>query len=504
MSNSKTIAKNTLFLYFRMFLIMGVTLYTSRVVLQQLGVSDYGIYSLVGGIVAMLGFFNAAMSSATQRYLSFDIGRGDEIGLHKTFSATLTIHFLIAILALILAETLGLWYINYKMVFPEDRLYAVNIVYQFSVLTFLFSIIQVPYNALIIARERMKVYAYVSILEAILKLGIVFFLVLGNDKLILYSILTFMVAFVIRLMYQVYCRKQFKESKYRFEYDKDYYKELLAYSGWNLFGNFAAVARGQGVNMVLNLFFGTVVNAAYGIAMQVQAAVQLFINNFQMAANPQIIKLYASDDKEKMFALVFQSSKFSFFLMLILIGPLFFNMDYLLLVWLGEVPSSTKVFCQLVLVMVLIDSLSGALMTAIQATGDIKMYQVVVGVLIFMNLPFSYILLQWYSLPSESVFIVGILISIISLVFRIYFAEYKVSLSSIKYVKKVIVPCLGCLILSLGCFYMIKFKEVSSLLEMFINVSFYMIVTLITILLLGVSKQEKQWIKQMIKLKINR
>ncbi|MGL4583180.1 MAG: oligosaccharide flippase family protein, partial [Flavobacterium sp.] len=345
MSNTKTIAKNTLFLYFRMFLIMGVTLYTSRVVLQQLGISDYGIYSLVGGIVAMLGFFNAAMSSATQRYLSFDIGKGDEQKLRKTFSATLTIHILIAVLALILAETIGLWYINYKMVFPDDRLYAVNVVYQFSILTFLLAIVQVPYNALIIARERMKVYAYVSILEAGLKLAIVFILILGEDKLILYSILIFVVAFVIRMIYQLYCQRQFKESKYRFEYDKEYFGELLAYSGWNLFGNFAAVARGQGVNMVLNLFFGTVVNAAYGITMQIQGAVQMFVTNFQMAVNPQIIKSFASGDKERMFNLVFQSSKFSYFLILLIVGPLVFNIDFILELWLGEVPQATNVFC---------------------------------------------------------------------------------------------------------------------------------------------------------------
>ncbi|MEC4086892.1 MATE family efflux transporter [Myroides odoratimimus] len=503
MSNSKTIAKNTLFLYFRMFLIMGVSLYTSRVVLQQLGVSDYGIYSLVGGIVAMLGFFNAAMSSATQRYLSFDIGRGDEVRLQKTFSSTLTIHFLIAILALILAETLGLWYINYKMVFPEDRLYAINVVYQFTVLTFLFNIIQVPYNALIIARERMQVYAYVSIIEAILKLGIVFLLVLGNDKLILYSILTFVVAFVIRLVYQLYCQKQFKESKYRFEYDKDYYKELLAYSGWNLFGNFAAVARGQGVNMVLNLFFGTVVNAAYGITMQVQGAVQMFVTNFQMAVNPQIIKTYASGDKDKMFNLILQSSKFSYFLILLLIGPLFFNMDYILAIWLGKVPDSTTIFSQLVLIMVLIDSLSGALMTAIQATGEIKFYQIIVGTLVFLNLPISYLLLEDFNYPSESVFIIGILLSIITLFFRIFFIEKKVHLKSFDFIIRVIIPCALCTLISSLLFFYIK-MNVIDIYQLFFNVGIYLIICLISIFIFGVNKSEKYMIRQFVLFKFKK
>src|SRR5690554_3558665 len=322
MSSHKTIVKNTLFLYFRMFLIMGITLYTSRVVLQQLGISDYGIYSLVGGIVTMVGFFNAAMSSATQRYLSVDIGKNDEIQLQKTFSATLTIHIGIGVMVLIIAETIGLWYINYKMIFPQDRLFAVNIVYQFSILTFLLNIIQVPYNALIIARERMNIYAYVSILEAGLKLAIVFLLVLGTDKLILYAILTFVVALIIRLIYQVYCRRQFQESRYKFEYNKAYYKELISYSGWNLFGNIAAVAKGQGVNIVLNLFFGTVVNAAYGITNQVYSAVNMFVSNFQLALNPQIIKNYSQGNLEQSHYLILQGSKFSFYLLLIIVTPI--------------------------------------------------------------------------------------------------------------------------------------------------------------------------------------
>ncbi|MDM1094744.1 oligosaccharide flippase family protein [Myroides odoratimimus] len=502
MSNSKTIAKNTLFLYFRMFLIMGVTLYTSRVVLQQLGVSDYGIYSLVGGVVTMLGFFNAAMSSATQRYLSFDIGKGDDVKLQKTFSATLTIHFFIAIFVLVLAETLGLWYVNYKMVFPEDRLYAVNMVYQFSVLTFLFNIVQVPYNALIIARERMQVYAYVSVLEAILKLGIVFFLVFGNDKLILYSILTFVVAFIIRLIYQIYCKNQFKESEYRYEYDKEYYKELLAYSGWNLFGNFAAVARGQGVNMVLNLFFGTVVNAAYGMAMQVQGAVQLFVNNFQMAVNPQIIKTYASGDFYKMKNLVFQSSKFSFFLLLFLLVPLLLHTDFLLITWLGEVPKTTALFVKLMLLSILIDSISGSLMIAVQATGKVKWYQIILGTLIFMNLPISYFVLK---IGGEGyyVFLVLILITLLTLIFRMFFLKSILNFEILDFLRSVvlrvfyvsIIIILICVLLNDVIYDLnngmtiIRFGNC-----LFIEVLFLVFI----ILLIGTNKKEKRFIGNLV------
>src|SRR5690606_19286013 len=355
MSESKRIVKNTMFLYIRMFLIMGITLYTSRIVLKELGVSDYGIYSLVGGFVAMLGFFNSAMSTATQRYLSFDLGKGDYNQLKKTFSVTLTIHIAIAILGLLLAETIGLWYVNYKMVFPVDRVFAVNVVYQFSILTFVLNIIQVPYNALIIARERMNIYAYVSILEAALKLAIVFLLVFGTDKLILYAILTFVVALIIRLIYQVYCRRQFQESRYKFEYNKAYYKELISYSGWNLFGNIAAVAKCQGVNIVLNLFFGTVVNAAYGITNQVYSAVNMFVSNFQLALNPQIIKNYSQGNLEQSHYLILQGSKFSFYLMLIIVSPIILNVDFILEIWLVNPPEYTSVFVQLCLLNILID-----------------------------------------------------------------------------------------------------------------------------------------------------
>jgi len=271
---------------------MGITLYTSRIVLEELGVSDYGIYNLVGGIVAMIGFFNGAMSTATQRYLSHDIGKGNYQQLKKTFSATLTVHFGIAILGLILAETLGLWYVNYK------QTYAVNVVFQFSILTFLLSIIQVPYNSLIMAHERMKVYAYMSILEAILKLGAVFTLMLiSTNKLVIYAGLTFVVSLVVRILYQMYCRKEFEESKYHFAYDGLYFRELISYSGWNLFGNIAAVAKGQGLNLVLNLFFGTVVNAAYAITNQMASAVNLFASNLQMAFNPQIPRKSSANTK---------------------------------------------------------------------------------------------------------------------------------------------------------------------------------------------------------------
>ncbi|WP_287443564.1 lipopolysaccharide biosynthesis protein [Algoriella sp.] len=485
-----------MFLYVRMFLIMGITLYTSRIVLRELGVSDYGIYNLVGGFVAMLGFFNAAMSSATQRYLSFDIGKGDHVQLKKTFSTTLSIHIIIAAIGLLLAETIGLWYVNNKLNFPEDRMYAVNVVYQFSVFTFLLSIIQVPYNALIIARERMKIYAYVSILEAILKLLIVFFLVyFGSDKLITYAILTFCVTLLINVIYQVYCRREFQESKYHFHYDKQYFGELISYSGWNLFGNIAAIAKGQGVNIVLNLFFGTVVNAAYGITNQVLSAVNMFVSNFQLALNPQIIKSYSQGNIEQSQYLISQGSKFSFYLMLIIVSPIVLNVDFILETWLVNPPEHMTIFVQLCLLNILIDCLSGTLMTGAQATGKIKWYQIVVGTLVFLNLPISYLVLKLGYKPY-SVYGVSIFISLITLQFRLYFLNNVMSFNIIKYFKEVILRVIILSIITLGLFVLLNNTQLMNQeIGDFILKSLIMIIFIVgSVLIIGLNKQERKLI----------
>ncbi|MDF2476028.1 MAG: hypothetical protein K0S24_1511 [Sphingobacterium sp.] len=504
MSESKRIVRNTLFLYIRMLLITGITLYTSRIVLKELGVSDYGIYNLVGGFVAMLGFFNSAMSSATQRYLSFDIGKGDMKQLRKTFSTTLTIHILIAIIGVVLAETLGLWYINTKMVFPFERLYAVNVVYQFSVLTFLLNIIQVPYNALIIARERMNMYAYVSILEAILRLSIVFFLVyFGTDKLIVYSILTFSLAFIIRMIYQIYCRKEFAESKYKFQYDKEYFKELISFSGWNLFGNIAFLAKGQGVNVILNLFYGTVVNAAYGITNQVFSAVNMFVSNFQLALNPQIVKNYSQGNLKQSHYLIVQGSKFSFFLMLIIIPPILLNTDYILHLWLANPPEYTMFFVQLCLINVLIDCLSGSLMIGAEASGKIKWYQIIVGTLVFMNLPISYLTLKLGG-AAYNVFVISIAISLISLQFRLYFLKKVISFNIKEYYRKVLFRAviLGCLtmaiVYSFKTYFTYEMDFIIFIVESVIVIS--LLATLIIIL--GMTKSERVLLVKLVRNKL--
>lgn len=504
MSTHKTIAKNTMFLYIRMFLIMGITLYTSRIVLYELGISDYGVYNLVAGIVSMMGFFNAAMSSATQRYLAFDIGKNDMLKLQKTFSTSLAIHFGIGILILILAETIGVWYINNKMVFPQERTFAVNVVYQFSILTFFVGIIQVPFNALIIARERMNIYAYLSLIEVVLKLIIVFILVyLGADKLISYSILVFTVTVLIALCYQIYCRNQFLESRFILQKDKTYYKELISYSGWNLFGNIAAVSRGQGINILLNLFFGTVVNAAYAITNQVVGSVNLFVTNLQMAFNPQIIKSYSQGNFQETENLIFQGSKISFFLMLILVMPILLNTDFVLNLWLDEVPEYTISFVQLALIGILIDSLSGTLMTGVQATGNIKWYQIIVGVLVFMNLPSAYFVLK-LGFEPYIVLVISIIISIFSLQFRLYFLKRLMKINLAVYYKTVFFKTILVSLLSFSVvFFMKKHLSLNVGLSYFIVQSFFLvIVTLIFIICFGLNKKERELLKKLMKNKL--
>lgn len=452
MSSTKNIAKNSLFLYLRMFLNMGVGLFTAGIVLNTLGISDYGIYNIVGGFVSMFGFLNASMSSATQRFLSFDLGKNDTEQLRKTFSSAVTIHFAIALIIVLVLETFGLWYINNKLNVPTDRMTAVNIVFQFSVLSSFFNIIQVPYNALITAHERFNVYAYISFVEIAFKLLILYLLInIEHDKLILYSILLFTSSFIIRMIYRIYCRTHFAESRYRFYFDRAYFKTLISYTGWNLFGNIAAVARGQGNNLVLNWFFGTVINAAYGITMMIQGVVTTFVSNFQVAVNPQIVKSYAAGNRDRSFKLMFQSSKFSFGLMLMMITPILSSLQFILDKWLKNYPEQSLLFIKLALFSVLIDTLSNPLMMGLQATGNIKLYQATVGVLVFLNLPVSYVLIRLTHQP-EMVFITSLIFALIALFFRLYFLKRNMKFPVRLYIKEVIfkIMILGILILILG------------------------------------------------------
>jgi O-antigen/teichoic acid export membrane protein len=479
-----------------MILTMLVSLYTSRVILNTLGVEDYGIYNVVGGVVTMFAFFNSAMSSATQRFLSFEIGKGDFVQLRKTFNATQIIHIGIAILIFILAETIGLWFVKTYLVIPPERLETAIWVYHFSVLSFMVSIIQVPYNATIIAHERMNVYAYVSIIEVLLKLLIVFMLTwITYDKLKLYGILHFVVVFVIAVIYRTYTRRNFEESRFEVVKDKKLFRTLISYSGWNLFGNIAVVAKGQGVNIVLNMFFGPTVNAARGVAMQVQGAVNGFVSNFQMAVNPQIIKSFAAKHNEYMTSLIIRSSKFSFYLLFLISAPIILEIDQILKLWLKTVPSYAPIFTILVLITIQITCVSGSLMTAVQATGKIKTYQIVVGSIQLLILPISYIYLKLDYTPEITLYI-AIVMESIALIFRLLFLKKLINFPIYTFIKEIIFKNIFVVLISITLPYFIRTQmddNILRLLIIFLTSTFW---SIFIIYIIGLNKFEKKYLLQ--------
>ena len=436
-ANNKRIAKNTLLLYFRMLFMMAVSLYTSRVVLNALGVEDFGIYNVVGGVVAMFSILSGSLSAAITRFITYELGTGNKENLKKIFSSAVTIQIGLTVLIILIAEVIGVWFLNVKMNVPDTRMVAANWVFQFSILTFAVNLISVPYNASIIAHERMSAFAYISILEALGKLAVAFLIVISPmDKLIFYTILMCAVALIVRFAYGAYCKKHFEECTYHFILDKGLLKRMFGFAGWNFIGAASAVLRDQGGNVVINLFCGPIVNAARGIAFQVNNAIQGFVTNFMTALNPQITKSYASGDRDYMMTLLFQGARLSFYMLLFLSLPVLVNTHYILVLWLKIVPEHTVLFIQLALIFAMSESISNPLVTAMLATGNIRNYQIVVGGLQMMNLPVSYALLRLGYIP-ETVVIVAICISQCCLAARLYMLRGMIGLSVKKYLRKV-------------------------------------------------------------------
>ena len=493
--NNKRIAKNTAMLYFRMLFTMAVSLYTSRVILNTLGVEDFGIYNVVGGVVMMFSFLNNAMSSGTQRFLSFELGKKDYEQLKRVFSMSINIHATIAIVIFLLAETIGLWFLNTQLTIPEERMVAANWVYQFSIFAFIVTIMSVPYNASIISHERMNIFAYVSIIEVTLKLAIVFMLQwFGFDKLKLYAILVFFVSLIIRLIYGIYCKRSFNECNYFLFWDKKLYNILLSYAGWNLWGNIAGVMMNQGINILLNIFFGPVVNAARGIAYQINGAVNSFVSNFQTAMNPQIVKSYASNNKEYMHKLIYKGAKYSYYLLFMLSLPVIIETESILTWWLKIVPEHSVLFCRLILINALIDCISGPLMTAAQASGKIKVYQSIVGGLLLSILPISYVLLK-LGYPAETTIYVNIFISVIALVFRLFIISPLVSLKKGMFLQKVIIKILLVTLLSIVVPYLC-FLQISNEIIRFFSVFITSIASAFSIIyFIGIESEERLLIK---------
>lgn len=448
-SNKGAIAKNTIYLYIRMLAVMLVSLYTSRVVLSVLGASDYGIYNVVGGIVSIMAMLNGTLSSSTSRFLTFALGSNDVEELNKTFSTSLNLHISVAFIVLVLAETIGLWFLNNKIVLPDERRLAAFWVYQFSVITMMFNFTQVPYSASLISHENMSIYAIVGLYDAFAKLAIAFLIKVSPiDNLIFYAFLLMANTIIVQLFYRTYTKRNYSECRFRLVKDKTLYIKLLKYSGWEMFGSMATVSQGQGINIILNLCFGPIVNAARAIVIQIETAVMQLINNFLIAVRPQVIKNCAEGNFVEMYRLSFYASKFSFILMLAMIIPLCFDIDFVLNIWLGdEVPQYTNVFAVLVLISCMFSSIHRASLMPYHAIGRIKTGNIVGGSLMIASLPISYILFK-FGMPPYWAFIVIIFTNTAQQFITWIIIHGYVHFSYKQLIMDVYIPCFFILIIS--------------------------------------------------------
>ena len=415
----RRIAKNTMMLYVRMFVLMLVGLYTSRVVLSALGETDYGVYSVVGGVVAMFSMISGALNSAVSRFITFELGKGDPVRLNKVYCTSVNIQLMLALIVVLLAEPIGLWFIENKMTIDPARIPAATWVLHFSLLSFVVNLMSVPQMASITAHEKMSAYAYIGILDGLLRLGVAFMIIRAPfDRLVYYAMLMAGVVLIVRITYGIYCRIHFSECRYRFIFDRPLVKEMFSFAGWNFIGVTSGVLRDHGGNILVNLFSGPVVNAARGVAVQLNGAVQSFVTNFMTAVNPQITKSYAAGDTKYVFALIGKSSRMSFYLLSLMAIPIIFNANLLLQIWLKEVPEHTTLFVQLFLMFAMSESLSLPLITAMLATGRIRNYQLVVGGIQLLNIPLSYLFLKLSAIPEITV-VVAIALSHVCLFARL-------------------------------------------------------------------------------------
>lgn len=449
MTNKRRIFSNTILLYFRMLITMLVSLYTSRVVLAVLGVSDFGLYSVVAGFVILLGFLNRSMTSSTQRFLNFEKGRRDLERLKSVFSTSLTIHFIISAFVLLLAETVGLWFLNYRMNIPADRMYAANWVFQFSVFSLLITILSVPYSAVIIANERMSAFALISIVEVFFKLLMAFLLyVIRFDSLILYSFLMLLATLTVRVIYGEYSKRNFRECRVGPKIERGLFKEMMGFSVWSVTSNLSIALRTQGGSVLLNIFFGTIVNTAQGIALQVNAALSSLVLNFTQALNPQIVKNYAAGDLISMRDLIFLGSRVAFFLIFAASLPILFETEFILKLWLSSVPEYAVIFVKLILVQAIVESFASISSTAQGATGNVREYHLVLSLLGLFNLPASYFILKAGG-NAYSIFYVSIGISVLIGVARLLFLSRSIDLSLIEFGRKVVFKCLAVILFSI-------------------------------------------------------
>lgn len=498
-SSNKRIAKNSIFLTIRMVIVLGISLYTTRVVLRVLGVEDYGVYNVVCGFVSMFGFLNTSMSNGIQRFFNFEFGKNGEKGANKVFCTAVLIQTILALIIIILVESFGLWYLHNKMVIPAERMVAAEWIFQFAIISFLFTIMQAPFTAAVMAHERMDFFAIISLLDAFLKLGFVLLLpFLKGDQLIIYGLLLVLTCLINFVLYYVYCKKNFKEIVLHRFFDRSLFKSMLGFSGWNLFGSFSGVMKEQGINLVINFFFGPVVNAARGVAAQVNGGIQGFVGNILTPVRPQVVQSYARGDINRSLNLTFSISKLSscFFLMMAI--PASLEIDYVLRIWLGDnVPDHTAFFTILVFCTTLVNILNGAISTVVHATGVMKNYQIWGSLVSISSVPIAFFLLKVYPVPEVALFVVFICASIGHGV-SLYIASRLVKMSLMKYLKKVVIPIIIVLAVSLAITIPVHLYLSEGVVRLLCVTILGLVSILLSLYFLAFDNSEKQLSKQLL------
>lgn len=486
-----------------MLISMFIGFFTSRILLNQLGVVDFGVYNVVGSIIVLLGFLNSTLSLSTQRFINFELGNNNYQQLQKVYSSSIIIHCALAFVVFILAETVGLWFLNYHMNIPEERMVAANYVYQFSIFSAMLSLTMIPHTATIIAHEHMSQYATIGIIDVFLRFSVACMLyIIQTDKLIIYALAMFLVVLANYLTYYIYCKKKFPECSFILSKDKQLYREMLSFSGWNIFSSISMILNGQVVSIILNVFFGPIVNAARGISTQVNGAIGGFVQNFQIAVNPRIIQTFAANEIQTFYRLINQSAKFSFFLLLIFVVPVWINIDDILQLWLGTVPEHTADFCRIVFIVSLINTFSLPLATAANATGNIKVFQLACGVFEILNIPFSYLLLKLGN-PPVAVYFVQLTITISTLFVRLIVLRKLVSLNISQFLTKIVSRCLFVAILSFSTMIIATYINTESLLGLLSSIFISLSLTALFIMLIGLNREEKAIAINLIKNKLH-
>lgn len=504
-TNNKLIAKNTMMLYFRMFLVIAIQLYTVPIILKTLDVENYGIYNVVAGVVTMFTFVNGSLSSGTQRFFAYAMGQNDKEGLKKVFNANITVYGLFSILSVILLEAFCVWFLNNKMVIPKEKLWAANWVLQLAILQFAINLMTTTFNAAIIAHEKMNIYAYISILDCILKLVVVFLLQISPmDLLITYAILQTCVIVLLQIINQVYCYKHFEECRrYTFQWDKTLIGSLLSYAGFNVIGSIAGLLSNYGVNIIQNLFFGPILNAAHSISSQISGVLSQFTFNVRLAVRPQIVKNYAAKEIESMWKLMFQSGKLTFYLFIFISVPLLIELPYILDWWLDTVPDHTVIICRMMIISLLINTISAPLNAVFQAANKLKHVQLYSAAILLFIVPASYITLLFYKNVLVA-YSTTIGLNIVAAGVSIIIAKYDLDMSLKDFCNKVVFKCALCLVMPFFITFMSVFYMKQSFIRLIISCIISTISSVIVIWLLGLNKEEKNFVVNFIKKKLHK